>query len=93
MLFRSGRQTSQYLLSVFLNLNSADTAYLILICVIPMILNLFTAFRGVCLGGIGLALVGGGFIEMKTLLDNALKTEEEKAKQAGKDKKHKKYSK
>ena len=30
---------------------------------------------------------------MKTLLDNALKTEEEKAKQAGKDKKRKNYNK
>ena len=90
---RPGRQTSQYLLSLFLNLHTADTAYLVLLCVIPMLINLIPAFHGVCLGGIGLALVGGGFIEMKTLLDNALKAEEEKAKQAGKDKKRKKYNK
>ena len=45
------------------------------------------------LGGIGIALVGGGFIEMKAILDNSLKTEQEKAKAAGKEKKRKNYTK
>ena len=90
---RPGKATSQYLISTFINLNSADTFYLILICVVPMLLNLIPGFNGICLGGIGLALVGGGFIEMKAILENSLKAEEEKAKQAGKDKKRKKYNK
>ena len=54
---------------------------------------LWSFINGICLGGIGLALVGGGFIEMKAILENSLKAEEEKAKQAGKDKKRKKYNK
>ena len=90
---KPGKPTSQYLMSVYSNLNSADCAYLIFLCIIPMILNLFPIFRGLAFGGIGLVLVGGGFIEMKTLLDNAVKTEEDKLKQAGKDKRRKNYKK
>ena len=90
---KPGKPTSQYLMSVYSNLNSADCAYLIFLCIIPMILNLFPIFSGLAFGGIGLVLVGGGFIEMKTLLDNAVKTEEDKLKQAGKDKRRKNYKK
>ena len=90
---RPGKQTSQYLMSVYSNLNSADCAYLIFVCIIPMILNAIPAFRGLAFGGIGLVLVSGGFIEMKTLLENAIKTEEEKLKQAGKDSRRKNYKK
>ena len=90
---RPGKPTAQYLMNVYRNLNIVDCVYLILICIIPMIVNYFPAFRGVCLGGIGIALVGGGFIEMKAILDNSLKTEQEKAKAAGKEKKRKNYTK
>ena len=45
------------------------------------------------IGGVGLIILGGGFIEIKTLLDNDLKAQEEKAKQAGKEKKRKGYNK
>jgi preprotein translocase subunit SecY len=78
---------------MYTNLNVFDNFYLILVTVIPMILNFIPAFRGVCLGGIGLVIVGGGFIEMMTLLDNALKAEEDKAKMAGREKRGKNYKK
>lgn len=87
---RPGKPTAQYLLSMYTNLNVFNNFYLIVVTVIPMILNFIPLFRGVCLGGIGLILMGGGFIEMKTLLENALQAEEDKAKQAGKDKKRSK---
>lgn len=90
---RPGKATSQYLMTLYSNLNLADNFFLIIVCVVPMILNFIPGFGGVCLGGIGMILVGGGFIEMKTLLENNLKMEADKAKQAGKDKKHNKYSK
>ena len=87
---KPGKPTSQYLMALYSNLNSADCAYLILVCVIPMVLSLIPGLRDITFSGIGLVLVAGGFIEMKTLLDNALKAEEDKAKQAGKDKKRSK---
>jgi preprotein translocase subunit SecY len=90
---KPGKPTSQYLMALYSNLNSADCAYLLFVCVIPMVLSFIPGLRDIAFSGIGLVLVAGGFIEMKTLLDNALKTEEEKAKQAGKDKKRKNYNK
>jgi preprotein translocase subunit SecY len=90
---KPGKPTSQYLMSLYNNLNSADCAYLIFLCVIPMALSFIPGFSGIAYGGVALALIGGGFIEMKTLLDNALKAEDEKLKQAGKDKRRKNYKK
>ncbi len=90
---RPGKQTSQYLMSMYNNLNSADCAYLLLISVIPMAISFIPAFNGIFYNGVALLLIGGGFIEMKTLLDNAIKAEEEKQKAAGKDKRRKNYSK
>ena len=90
---KPGKPTSQYLMNLYNNLNSADCFYLILFCVLPMALSFIPGFDRIAFGGIAVVLVGGGFIEMKTLLDNALKTEEEQLKAAGKDKKRKNYNK
>lgn len=90
---RPGKQTSQYLMSLYGNLNSADCFYLIFVSVVPMALHFVPALSAIAFTGIGWILVAGGFIEMKTLLDNALKTEAEKAKQAGKEQKRKNYKK
>lgn len=90
---KPGKPTSQYLMTVYSNLNLADNTYLILVCVIPMILNFVPGLTGICLGGIGMVIVAGGFIEMKGLLENFLKTEEEKAKAQGREKKRKNYKK
>ena len=87
---KPGKPTSQYLMNVYSNLNSADNFYLIAICVLPLALSFIPGLRSIAFAGIGLVLIGGGFIEMKTLLDNALKAEEDKLKQAGKDKKRSK---
>ena len=84
---KPGKPTSQYLMTVYSNLNSADCAYLILVCIIPLILSFIPGLSQIAFSGIGLVLLAGGFIEMKTLLDNLLKAEEDKLKQAGKDKK------
>ncbi len=90
---KPGKPTSQYLMALYNNLNSADCAYLIILCVLPMALSFIPVLRFIAFFGIGIVLTGGGLIEMKILLDNALKTEEEKLKQAGKDKRHKNYKK
>jgi preprotein translocase subunit SecY len=87
---KPGKPTSMYMMSVYSNLNSADCAYLILVCIIPLALSFIPGLHNIAFSGIGLVLVAGGFIEMKTLLDNALKLEEDKLKQAGKDKKRSK---
>ena len=87
---KPGKPTSQYLMNVYSNLNSADNFYLIAVCVLPLALSFIPGLRSIAFAGIGLVLIGGGFIEMKTLLDNALKAEEDKLKQAGKDKKRSK---
>jgi preprotein translocase subunit SecY len=90
---KPGKPTSQYLMNLYNNLNSADCFYLILFCVLPMALSFIPGFDRIAFGGIAVVLVGGGLLEMKTLLDNALKTEEEQLKAAGKDKKRKNYNK
>ena len=90
---KPGKPTSQYLMNLYNNLNSADCFYLILFCVLPMALSFIPGFGRIVFGGIGLVIVGGGFLEMKALLDNALKTEEEKLKAAGKEKRRKNYNK
>ena len=90
---KPGKPTSQYLMSLYNNLNTADCVFLILVSVVPMVLNVIPALSGIALSGVGLLITGGGFIEMKTLLDNALKAEEDKLKQAGKDKRRKNYKK
>lgn len=90
---KPGKPTSQYLMALYNNLNSADCAYLIILCVLPMALSFIPALHFIAFSGIGIVLTGGGLIEMKILLDNALKTEAEKLKQAGKDKRHKNYKK
>ena len=87
---KPGKPTSMYMMSVYSNLNSADCAYLILVCIIPLAMSFIPGLHNIAFSGIGLVLVAGGFIEMKTLLDNALKLEEDKLKQAGKDKKRSK---
>ena len=87
---KPGKPTSQYMMSVYSNLNSADCAYLILVCIIPLCLSFVPGLSHIAFSGIGLVLLAGGFIEIKALLDNALKTEEDKLKQAGKDKKRSK---
>jgi len=90
---KPGKPTAQYLMSVFSNLSSAGNAYLILICIIPLLLRYIPGLDYISFAGIGLVLIAGGFMEMKSLLDNALKAEEDKLKQAGKDKKRKNYNK
>lgn len=90
---RPGKQTSQYLLNLSSNLNSFDCFYMIFVCIIPMALHFIPALNNIAFCGVGLIILGGGFIEIKTLLDNDLKAQEEKAKQAGKEKKRKGYNK
>ena len=90
---RPGKTTSQYLMSLYNNLNLADAAFLICISLIPMLLDLIPVMNGIWFAGIICILLGGGFIELKTVLENGISAEEEKSKAISKEKKKNKYAK
>lgn len=83
---RPGKQTAQYLMSLYKNLNLADTVFLIALGIIPMLLDLIPVLNGIWYLGIVVIMLGGGFIELNTVLENGIAAEEEKAKAAGKKK-------
>ncbi len=90
---RPGKPTAQYLVMLCRNLNLADAAFLIAISIVPMLLDLIPVLNGIYPVGITCLMLGGGLIELKLFMDNAISVEEEKAKAASKDKKKNKYAK
>ena len=90
---RPGKPTAQYLVTLCRNLNLANAAFLITISIIPMLLDLIPVLNGIYPAGIICLMLGGGLIELKLFMDNAISVEEEKAKAASKDKKKNKYAK
>ena len=58
-----------------------------------MLLDLIPVLNGIYPAGIICLMLGGGLIELKLFMDNAISVEEEKAKAASKDKKKNKYAK
>ena len=90
---RPGKPTAQYLVTLCRNLNLADAAFLIAVSVVPMLLDLIPALSGIYSAGIVCLMLGGGLIELKLYMENAISAEEEKAKAASKDKKKNKYAK
>ena len=90
---RPGKPTAQYLVSLCRNLNLADAAFLITVSLVPMLLDLIPVLNGIYSVGIICIMIGGGLIELKLYMENAISVEEEKAKAASKDKKKNKYAK
>ena len=90
---RPGKQTAQYLMSLYKNFFIADTAFLVCVCLVPMLLDLIPAITGIWYLGIVVCLLGGGFVELNSVLENGIETEEEKTKIAVKDRKKNKYAK
>ena len=90
---RPGKQTAQYLMSLYKNFFIADTAFLVCVCLVPMLLDLIPAINGIWYLGIVVCLLGGGFVELNAVLENGIETEEEKNKVAIKDKRKNKYAK
>lgn len=90
---RPGKATAQYLMTLFKNLNMADAAFLITVSLVPMLLDLIPVLNGIWFAGIICLLLGGGFMELKAVLENGIATEEEKAKALSKEKKKNKYAK
>ncbi len=90
---RPGKPTAQYLVNLCRNLNLADAAFLIAVSIVPMLLDLIPVLNGIYSAGIVCLMLGGGFIELKLYMENAISAEEEKAKAASKDKKKNKYAK
>ena len=90
---RPGKPTAQYLVTLCRNLNLADAGFLIAVSLVPMLLDLVPVLNGIYPLGIICLMLGGGFIELKLFMENAIATEEEKAKAVSKDKKKNKYAK
>ena len=90
---RPGKPTAQYLVTLCRNLNLADAAFLIAVSLVPMLLDIIPVLNGIYSVGIICIMLGGGFIELKLFMENAISVEEEKAKAASKDKKKNKYAK
>ena len=90
---RPGKPTAQYLVSLCRNFNLADAAFLITVSLVPMLLDLIPVLNGIYSVGIICIMIGGGLIELKLYMENAISVEEEKAKAASKDKKKNKYAK
>jgi preprotein translocase subunit SecY len=90
---RPGKQTARYLMSLYKNFFIADTAFLVCVCLVPMLLDLIPAITGIWYLGIVVCLLGGGFVELNSVLENGIETEEEKNKIAVKDRKKNKYAK
>ncbi|MBO4681213.1 MAG: hypothetical protein J5623_04870 [Clostridiales bacterium] len=86
---RPGKTTSQYLMTLYTNLNLADAAFLICLSLVPMLLDLIPALTGIWFAGMVCIMLGGGFIELKTVLENGISAEEEKAKAISKERKNK----
>ena len=90
---RPGKPTAQYLITLCRNLNLADAAFLIIVSLLPMLLDLIPVMNGIWFSGIICLMIGGGLIELKLFMENAIAAEEEKAKAASKDRKKNKYAK
>lgn len=90
---RPGKPTAQYLVTLCRNLNLADAAFLITVSLVPMLLDIIPVLKGIYSAGIICIMLGGGFIELKLFMENAISVEEEKAKAASKEKKKNKYAK
>ena len=90
---RPGKPTAQYLVTLCRNLNLADAAFLIAVSLVPMLLDIIPVLNGIYSVGIICIMLGGGLIELKLFMENAISVEEEKAKAASKDKKKNKYAK
>ncbi|MBO4450455.1 MAG: hypothetical protein J5777_07695 [Clostridiales bacterium] len=86
---RPGKTTSQYLMSLYNNLNIADATFLVAISLVPMLLDLIPVLAGIFFAGVVCIMLGGGFIELKSVLENGIQTEEEKAKAISKERKNK----
>ncbi|MCR5341540.1 MAG: hypothetical protein K6E60_09350 [Saccharofermentans sp.] len=90
---RPGKPTAQYLVTLCRNLNLADAAFLITVSLVPMLLDIIPVLNGIYSAGIICIMLGGGFIELKLFMENAISVEEENAKAASKEKKKNKYAK
>ena len=90
---RPGKPTSQYMLNTYTNMNIADSAYLLMLCLIPMLLGLIPVLGPATYIGIVCVMVAGGLYETKLFLEMKIKEEADRVKQAGREAKKNKYAK
>ena len=89
---RPGKPTSQYMMSTYTNMNIADAAFLLLLCLIPMLLSLIPVLGPASYIGIVCVLLAGGLYETKLFLDTKVKEEADRVKQSGREAKKNKYA-
>ena len=89
---RPGKPTSQYMMNTYTNMNIADAAYLLVLCLVPMLLGLIPVLGPATYVGIVCVMIAGGLYETKLFLDQKVKEEEDRVKQAGREAKKNKYA-
>ncbi len=90
---RPGKPTSQYMMNTYTNMNIADAAYLLVLCLVPMLLGLIPVLGPATYVGIVCVMLAGGLYETKLFLDQKVKEEADRVKQAGREAKKNKYAK
>ena len=90
---RPGKPTSQYMMNTYTNMNIADAAYLLVLCLVPMLLGLIPVLGPATYVGIVCVMIAGGLYETKLFLDQKVKEEAARVKQAGREAKKNKYAK
>lgn len=90
---RPGKPTSQYMMNTYTNMNIADAAYLLVLCLVPMLLGLIPVLGPATYVGIVCVMIAGGLYETKLFLDQKVKEEADRVKQAGREAKKNKYAK
>ena len=89
---RPGKPTSQYMMNTYTNMNIADAAYLLVLCLVPMLLGLIPVLGPATYVGIVCVMLAGGLYETKLFLDQKVKEEADRVKQAGREAKKNKYA-
>ena len=90
---RPGKPTSQYMMNTYTNMNIADAAYLLVLCLVPMLLGLIPVLGPATYVGIVCVMIAGGLYEIKLFIDQKVKEEADRVKQAGREAKKNKYAK
>lgn len=90
---RPGKPTSQYMMNTYTNMNIADAAYLLVLCLVPMLLGLIPVLGPASYVGMVCVMIAGGLYETKLFLDQKVKEEADRVKQAGREAKKNKYAK
>jgi len=81
---KAGKPTTEYLLKMYSNMIFMGSSYLVIMCCVPMLLSLIPHMGMLWFAGMSIVLLVGAVVETLAIIDNGIKTEEDRAKQANK---------